>query len=162
MDGGDGDNNIGGYRFSEAEETDMGNVHSFSVDCFRNIDTPGPTPNVEEWERRFVDGSIIILARSRADDQIAAFAFAHPRLVCGRSTLHIWLAATAPNHQRNGLMHKLLGTLEVASTGKYEELTINTYKNYFPQMYALLSKHPRFRKTSDVGEKSCFSLQTTT
>jgi ribosomal protein S18 acetylase RimI-like enzyme len=92
--------------------------------------------NKEDWRQKILNNGLLIAALD--NDKIIGFSICYPR----EGGLHIWNVGVLEEYRKLGvwkLMHN--GILEFAKIKKFKKLTLNTYKNNFPGMYAFVTKN---------------------
>ena len=129
----------------QLDRQDIARVHAFSVSVFNTIATPNAHPSLADYEQRFDNRKGIILG-AVCDSQLVGYLFAHSSQASEqvasdpKEGIHIWLCATDSMHRRKGIATKLFDAIHDISMDRHVQyLSINTYPEYFPDMYKLLS-----------------------
>lgn len=90
----------------------------------------------EIWEQKLSEKGMILIGR--ANNNPAGFATCYEK----KGNLHIWNVGVLEKYRNQGIWKKLYSELiKYAKESNYEKITINTYKEKFPQMYNFLIKN---------------------
>ncbi len=90
----------------------------------------------EVWLKKVSDGGLLVSIT--LDNMIVAFAICEKR----NNKLHIWNVGVLSDYRKLGLwkqMHDLI--IKHAKQEGFEKITLNTYKEKFPNMYTFVSEH---------------------
>lgn len=115
--------------------------------------TPGEIEiyhNKLDWLKKLEYKSLLIVAR--IDDSIAGFAVCYPR----DNKFHIWNVGVLENYRKSGVWKKMYESIIIFAKQKnYNQLTINTYRDRFPNMYKFCLENG-FREFETEKGKSFF------
>lgn len=90
----------------------------------------------EMWVDKVESGGLLVTAT--VNNIVVGFA------ICERKdeNLHIWNVGVLPKYRRLDLWKKMHHEIEFfAKSSNFKRLTLNTYKEKFPNMYSFVSKH---------------------
>lgn len=90
----------------------------------------------EVWLNKINSGGLLLAIYD--DNIITAFAICDKR----ENTLHIWNVGVLPNYRKLGYWEKMHDQiLKFAKEKEFKRLTLNTYKERFPNMYNFVITH---------------------
>lgn len=122
-------------EINNLEELD--NVLRVSREVFK------PTPekeekyhNKEDWLNKIKNNGLLITAKDKGS--VVGFSICYPK----DNKLHIWNVGVVENYRRFGVWKQMYkAILNSAKQNGFKKLTLNTYKNKFPNMYAYCLKN---------------------
>jgi ribosomal protein S18 acetylase RimI-like enzyme len=97
-----------------------------------------PTPeeeekyhNKEDWLKKIKNDGLLIAAKDR--DSIVGFSICYSK----DSGFHVWNVGVLKDYRRFGIWKIMYeAIIKFANQKDFKQLTLNTYKNKFPNMYA--------------------------
>lgn len=112
--------------------------------------------NKEDWLNKIKDKGILISVYD--DDKCIAFAICYKT---NSDTLHIWNVGVLDEYRGLGIWRETYNRIiDYAIKQGFKKITLNTYKDKFPNMYAFVKKESfdlikeEFNKDGEM--KSCF------
>ena len=131
-------------RMKRLGEADFLKVISLSLSIFKpEKGKEDPYHQLKKWKKNFKKEGLLIGAF--VNDELAGYLFCYEK-DSRQKVIHCWLAGTAEKYRRQGVFKRLMMELtRILKKRGYKGLTINTYPEKFPAMYAYLTKHG-FRK----------------
>ncbi len=89
------------------------------------------------WKDMINNGGVLITAH--ANTSIIGFAICQKK---DDTTLHIWNVGVHPLYRGKGVWRKMIQCIEkIAVERNYHRITLNTYRDRFPYMYAFAEKN---------------------
>lgn len=102
----------------------------------------------EIWLKKVKDGGLMVSAST--DNRIVAFAICEKR----NDSLHIWNVGVLSDYRRLGLwkhIHTLIVTHAIENG--YKNITLNTYKDKFPNMYNFVKENDYIENNREPSQK---------
>lgn len=106
--------------------------------------------NKEDWKQKIKNGGLLISAS--INDKIVGFTICYLK----PDSFHIWNVGVLEDYRKLGvwkLMHNEI--ISYATKNNYKKITINTYKDQFPNMYNFLTTN-RYKEYKVEDSKSFF------
>jgi len=114
-------------------------------------------PNLQEKEKYFnksdwIDRVINGFCVSALDDKkIVGFSISYGK----DKDLHIWNVGVLDKYRKMGIWHKLYKkTIEYAIKNNYQSISLNTFKEKFPKMYAFCQKEAFVEYKTEIDSSS--------
>lgn len=144
------------FKLSVNQAEDIESTIEFSKEVFGSdskTDTKYHDP--KNWKKKLDEGALLVCVSTEANE-LVAFCFCIPK----EPALHVWLAGVKSSFRSKGIWHNLFHMIEhYALDNKFNQITLNTYKNKFPQMYNFCINHGFEQKSPpDKHGKTRFSL----
>lgn len=93
----------------------------------------------KKWKEHFRKGGVLLGAF--VDNQLVGFIFGYEKEP-GKETFHCWMGGVAEKYRQRGILKKLVrGLMKLLRQKGYKTLTLNTYPEKFPAMFAYLNKY---------------------
>ena len=90
--------------------------------------------NKSDWADRTINGFCI---SALVDDKVVGFSISYGK----EKDLHIWNVGVLDKYRKMGIWHKLYEkTIEHAIKNNFRSISLNTYKEKFPDMYNFCQK----------------------
>jgi GNAT superfamily N-acetyltransferase len=106
--------------------------------------------NKEDWLRKIENDGLLIVAKDK--NLVTGFSICYPK----DDKFHIWNVGVLGNYRRFGVWKQIYESIiKFARKKSFKHLTLNTYKNKFPNMYKFCLKNG-FEEYKTEGEKSFF------
>lgn len=127
-------------KIKQLHETDFSAVINLSLSIFNPKEGKDDRyHNINNWKEYFKQKGILLGAF--LNNKLVGYLFCYEKEP-NKNTLHCWMAGVSEKHRRQGILKKLMIKLtEVLRERGYEVLTINTWPEKFPAMYAYLTKY---------------------
>lgn len=137
-------------QIKELTEKDIPLVHELSREVFGES-ALAEKYSIEKWREHLQESGLLLGAFE--DGELIGFKFGYRR---EPERFHSWLEGVRPDSRRRGVMRALTKTQEswVKARG-FQRLTVNTYAEKFPGMYAFLLGSG-YRVIATEGRKSFF------
>lgn len=95
--------------------------------------------NIKNWEEYFKQKGVLLGAF--LNNKLVGYLFCYEREPSSNS-LHCWMAGVSEMYRRQGILKKLMLKLtKILREKGFKIITINTWPEKFPAMYAYLTKH---------------------
>ena len=106
--------------------------------------------NKNNWHKKIVNNGLFITAWK--DEKMVGFSICYPK----KNSLHIWNVGVLKEHRKLGVWKAMYGEImKYALENRFNNITLNTYKNKFPGMYAFCLKNG-FKEYKTEKGKSFF------
>jgi len=103
-----------------------------------------------DWLNKLNDGGLLVTAWD--DKKVVGFSISYPK----EQKFHVWNVGVLKEYRKLGIWKNMYNEIEKFAKGrKFEQLTLNTYKDKFPGMYNFVLDSG-FTELKTEGDKSFF------
>ena len=103
--------------------------------------------NKNDWSNKIDNGGLLITAWD--NKKIVGFSICYPK----EGNFHIWNVGVLENYRGFGVWKKMYEAIQkFALEKKFKQLTLNTYKNKFPNMYSFCLERGFREYKAEVGK----------
>lgn len=112
-----------------------------ALDVSKQVFKPSPEEmqkyhNRKDWLEKISNGGLLITTKDT--NTIVGFAICYPK----KGNFHIWNVGVLKNYRGLGVWRQMYeNILNFAKEKGFKNLTLNTYKNKFPDMYSFCLNH---------------------
>jgi len=127
-------------KIKQLHKTDFPVVINLSLSIFKpKARKDDRYHNIKNWEDHFKQKGVLLGAF--LNNELVGYLFCYEREP-NLNSLHCWMAGVSEEYRRQGILKKLMLKLTKLLKEKgFKALTINTWPEKFPAMYAYLTKH---------------------
>ena len=124
----------------QLDEKDFPEVIKLSLSIFKpKAGKQDRYHNIQRWKKYFKHKGILLGAF--INKKLVGYLFCYQR-ESNQNSLHCWAAGVDKKYRQKGILKKLISKLiKILKEKNYKALTINTWPEKFPEMYAYLTKY---------------------